>query len=165
MKTYFIKRWFNVQVTKIKHVGMLISIVLLALNLSLTVYSFIKWRGIHPYLGTTLLFFVIMFLILAFSHIWMNKWHMYAPQKMAEAILYNPYAVFAYTPFQEMWFSHIYIPIMEALYDTIQDEEKKKKFKKSLELVKKWTKLGYIPKEDFPEHLKKYYIFDEGMRL
>lgn len=55
--------------------------------------------------------------------------------------------------------------IMETLYDLLPAGEKKQKLKEQIETVRGWCDLGYIPKKDFPKHLKKYYITDRESRL
>jgi len=167
-----IRKFFNEQYVKMKRMAAVGSLVLLAVNLSFTVYPYIEFRfpefffGIIPrtWVIVPLLLFFIIFLIWCVSHIYIRKMEMYRTESRADQ-LYNPYAVYAFNPFQEMWWRNIYVPQMEGIYYNMSNGNEKDKLKKQIEMVKDWLNKGYIPKKDFPNHLKKYYLTKKEQRL
>ena len=66
---------------------------------------------------------------------------------------------------EEMEYRNFDIIIMECLYDLFPEGEKKQKLQEQIIKVKNWCDMGYIPKKDFPKHLKKYYITTQENRL
>jgi hypothetical protein len=163
-KTERIRRFINLQYVKIKRTAAVGSLVMLILNLSFTMYPFIEHRDIHPYAAIPLLFFSIFFLVWIAAHIYVRKMEMYRTEFLAERIL-NPYSVYAIGPFEEMKYRNMELVMMEALYDLLPEGEKKQRLREQIDQVQKWVDLGYIPKRDFPKHLKKYYITKIESRL
>lgn len=166
-----IRKFFNMQYVKMKRMAAVGSLLLLAINLSFTVYPFVEHRFTEYVLGIPRVWFVIPILFLAITfliwlgaHIYVRVMEMYRTEKRAEIIL-NPYNVYHFNPFQQMRFMHMFIPILESIYATMPEGEEKEKTKKTIEKVRRWAKEGYIPKDDFPQHLKKYYITDKEKRL
>ena len=159
-----IRRFINLQYVKLKRTAAVGSLIMLILNLSFTVYPFIEHRNLHPYFAIPLLFLSIFLLIWIASHIYVKKMEMYRTESLADKI-YNPYSVYAIGPFEEMKYRNFDIPIMEGIYNALPEGEKKKQLKEQIERVKKWCDLGYIPKQDFPKHLRRYYITEKESRL
>jgi len=159
------------QYVKIKRTAAVGSLVLLAINLSLTLYPYLEHRFQVTYFGVAVeyivvpfLFVFIIFIIWCGAHIYIKKMEMYRTEFLAERIL-NPYGVYAIGPFEEMLYRTMTIPTLEASYVSMPDGKEKHEVKKKLDLAKKWVDLGYIPKEDFPKHLKKYYLTKKQNRL
>ena len=159
------KRWFNIELTKIKQVAMVGSVVLLTLNISLTAYPYIAWRGIHPYLGITMVFVLILGATWLLAHLYMNVMEMYKEQKLAENILYNPYSVYLFTPFQEVTWRYYNRTVLEALANLTQDPDEKEKLHATLTTIDRWFSTGYIPRQDFPLHLQQYYLTKREERI
>ena len=167
-----IRKFINMQYVKMKRMASVGGLILLAINLSLTIYPFVEFRfpeyilGILPraWIGVPLIFLLIIFLIWVGAHIYTNKMEMYRTEFLAEKIL-NPYTVYAIGPFEEMLYRTMTIPTLEAAYMSMPEGKEKEGVKKSLDMAKKWVELGYIPKKDFPQHLKKYYITNKERRL
>jgi len=165
------RKFFNMQYVKIKQLAAVGALLLLAFNLSLSIYPFIEfrfqeyyWFIPREYILIPLLWFLIMLSMLLCAHIWVRKFHMYRTEKRAETT-YNPYTVYAFTPFQEMYFRHVYLPFMKSNYSLMPDSNEKTQLLAEISMVSNWVKLGYIPKKDFPKHLKKYYLADFESRL
>jgi len=158
------RRFFNEQYVKMKQMAAVGSLILLAINLSLTIYPYIEHRRVHPYAAVPLLFLGIMLLIWFGSHIYVKKMEMYRTERRAE-VLFNPYAIYAMNPFQEMTFKHMYLPMMESICIALPEGKDKEKMKKNVAMVKRWCDKGFIPKEDFPKHLKRYYLTNKQKRL
>lgn len=157
------RKWLNLQIVKMKRVASVGSLILLALTNSFVIYPHIEEKGIHPYLGIPLVFFGLLFLIWLGAHVYVRMMEMYRTEFRAEMIL-NPYQVYAITPMFEMQFRHIFLPIMKSQIKQLDGKEKTE-LQKKIDMVEKWCKLGFIPKKDFPEHLKQYYITDKEVRL
>lgn len=159
------RKFVNLQYVKLKKVAAVGGMIMLAINLSLTMFLYIEHRNIHPYVGIPVLFILVMFVLWILAHIYVSKMEMYRTEQMAE-VTYNPYSVYALAPFQEMIYSYSAIPMMKALLKTLpEDSEEHKELKTKLGRFEEWCKLGYIPKKDFPDELKRYYITDKQQRL
>jgi hypothetical protein len=147
------------------------SLVLLAVNLAFTIYPYIEFRfpteiyGIpRAWIGVPLVFIIIIFLIWGASHIYVRVFEMYRTESKAD-VIYNPYAVYALNPSAEMMIRDIYIPIMESNYALLHEGKDKERLDGEIKKVKNWCNKGYMPKEDFPEHLKSMYITEKQKRL
>jgi hypothetical protein len=158
------RKFINMQYVKLKRTAAVGSLVILTLNLSFSIYPFISHRGIHPYLAIPILFLTVMIVLWIAADFYVRRLEMYRTEFLAERI-FNPYSVYAIGPFEEMKYRNMEIPIMEALSNLMPNGPGKNDFDKQLENVKKWCDLGYIPKNDFPAHLKKYYITNSEKRL
>lgn len=167
------RKFLNIQYVKMKKVAAVGSMILLAINLSLTVFPYVQHRfpklifGIIPneYVGIPIVFVMIVFVIMLGAHLYVKKLEMYRTEQMAE-VMFNPYSVYALAPFQEMIYSYSAIPMMKALLTTLsKDSSEYKELKTKLGRFEEWCVLGYIPKEDFPDALKKYYLTDKQQRL
>jgi len=160
-----IRKFINLQYVKLKKVAAVGSMILLAVNLSFTIFIFLEWRDIHPYIGIPIIFVIVMFVLLGLSHIYVRKMEMYRTEQAAE-VLYNPYAVYAFAPFQEMIYSFYAVPMQKAMLKLLpKDSEEYKELKELSKKFENWCKKGFIPKEDFPPKLQKYYITEKQRRL
>ena len=159
-----IRKFINMQYVKIKRTAAVGSLVILTLNLSLSIYPFISHRNIHPYFAIPLLFTSVMLILWIAADIYVKRLEMYRTEFLAERIL-NPYSIYAIGPFEEMKYRTMEIPIMGALSKIMPKGQEKNDFEKHLTKLKKWCDLGFIPKADFPSHLKKYYITKTENRL
>lgn len=159
-----IRKFINMQYVKIKRTAAVGSLLILTLNLSFSIYPFISHRDIHPYIAIPLIFSIVIFIIWIAAEIYVKRMEMYRTEFLAERIL-NPYSIYAIGPFEEMKYRNMEIPIMEALSTLIPEGNEKNHFENHLHKVKKWCDLGYIPKDDFPNHLKQYYITKTENRL
>lgn len=125
--------------------------VMLVMNLTVGLLPYIEQRSFHPYLGFPLVFSTIFILYWTTAHIVVRKGGTYINRSRA-AIKYNQYSVWAIPPFQHMMIQHVWLPVLK------QSDLSK------AEMVENWLRLGYIPKEDFPDELKEFYIAKEGSR-
>lgn len=160
------RRFINMQYVKMRRVAAIGSLVLLAINVSFTVYPFLT--GIYlfekSYIGIPVIFLTIILVIWLMAHIYVNKMEMYRTEQLAEVTL-NPYAIYAITPIQEMHFRTKDLPLMRSLREILPDGEQKIELEKSIKQVEGWVERGYIPKKEFPEHLERYYITKKENRL
>ena len=68
-----IRRFINMQYVKIKRTAAVGSMVILALNLSFSIYPFIKHRNIHPYIAIPFIFIAVVFILWLAAHIYVKK--------------------------------------------------------------------------------------------
>lgn len=159
-----IKKFINIQMYKVKSISSVASVVMWALTFVFILYPYIEHRSIHPYVAIPILFLCIITILWLLAHLYVRKLEMYKTEKYAD-IIHNPYAVYAVTPFEEMMYRNIFIPLMENDFVLLPDGEQKTKIGEKLKRVKNWVELGYIPNEDFPGHLKKFLITKDQFRL
>ena len=82
------------QVWRLQQVAQILTLALLALNLSLQLYTYIKWRGAFfstPYTGVLFILFVLAAVIWGFAFIWDIRMKMWREQ-MTVLMERNPYA-------------------------------------------------------------------------
>jgi len=166
-----IRSFINMQYVKMKSMAAVGSLLLLTINLSFTIYPYLEHRfsshifGIpRTWIGVPLVFLTILLIIWIGAHIYIKKLEMYRTEKKAEMVL-NPYAIYAFTPFQEMWFAHIYKPMMNSIEKLLPEGKEKEEMKKECNMVNDWIESGIIPKKDFPKYLKPYYITKKKKRV
>lgn len=164
-----IRRWINLQYIKVKNLAAVGSIILLAFNLALSLYPFMQFRfpayvfSVIPtaWLFVSLIFVILMLIIWFSAHIYVKVFEMYRTEKSAE-MKYNPYAVYAFTPFQEAWFRNYHLPILKSISKAYPDD---KELKETVTKIEKWLLIGYIPKDEFPADLQDYYLTDIQRRV
>lgn len=159
-----VRRFFNMQIQKLKRVASIGSLILLVFNLSLLIYPYIEHRNVHPYLAIPTIFVLISLLILLLAHAYLKWLDMYRTEQETERY-FNPYAVYAFQPWDEMVYRYIHIPMLEAVYHMQPEGNYKRDLEQLIKKLYRWVNKGYIPKEDFPDHLKKYYITNRQARL
>lgn len=165
------RKWFNLQFVKLKQVAMVGSLVILAVNLSLTLYPYIEhrlpyyiWEIPRAWLGIPLIFVFVMFVLWIIAHIWTSYLEMYRTQQRAERML-NPYNVYHFNPFQIAWYRNFHLPLMKEQLEQINNPDRKKKYKRQVERVERWLDIGYIPKDEYPDDIKEFYLTDKKNRL
>jgi hypothetical protein len=159
-----LRRFVNMQYVKIKRTAAVGSMIILALNLSFSIYPFIQHRNIHPYVAIPLLFIAVILILWIAAHIYVKKLEMYKTEFLAERIL-NPYGVYAIGPFEEMKYRNMDLVIMNYLYELLPEGKSKQELQQQIQKVTHWCDLGFIPKKDFPNHLQKYYLTKNESRL
>ena len=166
------RSFVNRQYVKMKRMAAVGSLILLAVNLSFTIYPYIEFRfpeyifGMIPraWVGVPFLLLFVIILIWFGSHIYVRKLEMYRTEHGAE-LLYNPYTVYQISPFEEMMHRSFSIPTLIGVYNIMPGGKDKEQVKHCLDDLIRWVDLGYIPKKDFPEHLQRYYITNLEGRL
>jgi hypothetical protein len=113
-----IKKWLMLQMWRIQQVAQILTIALLAVNLTLTVYSYMEWReGTWfgtPYIGGTLILLALAAGIWTFAIIWDIRLKMWREQ-MTVVAEKNPFAKEKMTP-KEITMVHIlWLPVLERL--------------------------------------------------
>ena len=180
-----IRKIINMQYVKMKHLSSVGSLVLLTLNLSFVLYPYVEhrlpetiWSIPKAWIGIPTLFLITLLLVWSVAHFYVKKIEMYRTERRAD-VMFNPYQVYAFQPFWEMWWRDVYIPqmksqlsVLKTLYRNEKNHDEKNRLESDIKYmdseikkVQNWLELGYIPKKDFPEHLKKYYLTKKETRL
>jgi len=111
------KKWFMLQVWRLQQVAQLLTLALLALNLSLQMYGYIKWRGAFfatPYTGVLFILLILAALIWGFAVIWDLRLKMWREQ-ISVLIEKNPYMKERMAPKEIAIYAMTWIPVMEHL--------------------------------------------------
>lgn len=111
------KKWFMLQVWRLQQVAQLLTLALLALNLSLQLYGYIRWRGAFfatPYTGVLFILLVLAALIWSFAIIWDIRMKMWREQTSV-LIEKNPFMKERFSPKEVALYAMIWVPIMEHM--------------------------------------------------
>lgn len=103
------KKWLLVQLWRVQQIGMVASLSLLALNLSLTVNQYIEWRFSNSYIGTGIVLISLAAIIWSFGYVWDRKLKLWREQTVV-SIERNPYSTMQMTPKEVVAHATIYIP-------------------------------------------------------
>jgi len=112
-----VKKWFMLQVWRLQQVAQLLTLVLLALNLSLQAWGYVKWRSgflANPLTGVLSILLVLAFLIWTSAYIWDRRLKMWREQ-ISVLIEKNPYMKERFAPKEVALYALIWIPIMEHI--------------------------------------------------
>jgi hypothetical protein len=127
-----IKKWLMLQMWRIQQVAQILTIAMLALNLTLTVYTYMAWReGTWfgtPYVGGAMILLALAAGIWVFAIIWDMRLKMWREQ-MTVAVEKNPFTKEKMTP-KEITMVHImWLPLLERAG---KDDPKAKKYADAL---------------------------------
>lgn len=145
-------------------VGPIVNLALLITTLSLTVVRFVYWRGgpLWAWIGAIAVIIVVG--ILVFAHLWTNKLDMVRAARRASAI-HDPCQVYQIHPYERAIWLNITIPRL------MMEVEVARKLGIDpghllavIDKMQRWEKLGFIPRNEYPEHLLPYY-WHEGAPL
>lgn len=130
------KKWFMFQIWRLQQVAPILTLGLLAVNLSLQTFALVNWREgwlSNSYIGVPFFLTVIVVVIWGVSMIWDLKMKMWREQQsiMAER---NPYVKEKMTAKEVVNYYLIFIPILEEA--GLRDPKKKMR----CETYKKWIR-------------------------
>jgi hypothetical protein len=140
---------------------------LLAGNQAILIYNLIAWRGVSLYLAVPAILTLLAIAVVLFARFWIDVLSTYKNQVRAETAL-NPKQIYQIPPFQEMAWRHLHIPRMRSharLLHHAGESYLSEEVDREADRLNRWVDLGYIPRDDFPEHLLHHYLADEGERL
>jgi len=112
-----IKKWFMLQMWRIQQVAQVVTIALLAVNLSLTLYDYIKWRsGLFesPYTGIPLILLILVAIVWGLAIIWDIKMRMWREQATV-LVERNPYVKEKMSSKEIALISLFNLPLVEKL--------------------------------------------------
>lgn len=111
------KKWFMLQVWRLQQVAQLLTIFLLALNLSLQVWGYVKWRGeflSNPYIGVFMILLALAAAIWSFAIIWDLRLKMWRDQ-MSVMIDKNPYMKEKFSPKEIALYATLWLPMLDFM--------------------------------------------------
>ena len=96
-----IKKWLMLQMWRVQQVAQILTIGMLAVNLTLQIYPYMKWREgdffATPYVGASLILLALVAGVWAFALIWDMRLKMWREQ-MTVAVEKNPFTKEKMTP-------------------------------------------------------------------
>ena len=130
-----IKKWFMLQMWRVQQVAQVLTIALLAVNLTLTLYSYMRWREgtlfATPYVGGLAILLTLAVAIWMFAFVWDMRLKMWREQQTV-VVEKNPYTKEKMTPKEIMIYGLLWLPLMERM------AEDDPKIKASAESLRRW---------------------------
>jgi predicted PurR-regulated permease PerM len=138
------------QVWRLQQVAQLLTIILLALNLSLQLWGYVKWRNgflANSLTGVLSILLVLALVIWTFAYIWDRRLKMWREQTSV-LIEKNPYMKERFSPKEVALYAMIWVPIMEHIgkNDTV--------LKANAEALKGWLKKELKADDISPKELE-----------
>ncbi len=105
---------------------------------------------------------VISTLMMIFTNLWTQRFDMVRALRKASAIHDAP-QVYQMMPIGRVLWLHVDIPQMTLQAD-IADKlgVDSTEIRAHIQKLKRWEALGFIPREEYPKHLLRYYWHTEG---
>jgi len=94
---------------RVQQIGVIASLSLLALNLSLTVNQYIEWRFSNSYIGTGIVLVLAAFAIWCTGFVWDRGFKLWKEQTIV-SIERNPYSTIHLTPKEVVLYTTMWIP-------------------------------------------------------
>ena len=111
-----IKKWFMLQMWRLQQVSQPLTLALLAINLSLTVFSLIKWREgsllSSSWIGVPLILLLLAMVIWSFAIIWDLRLKMWRDQATV-LVERNPYSKEKMSAKEIMVYGIFWLPLLE----------------------------------------------------
>lgn len=131
-----LKKWFMLQVWRLQQVAALLTLLLMALNVSLLVWGYVKWR--NPIVGNAivgpLLILAILFgSIWAFAIIWDLRLKMWRDQ-MSVLVDKNPYMKEKFSPKEIAVYGMVWLPMLDHMAKSDPS------IKEHADAMRKWLK-------------------------
>jgi hypothetical protein len=136
VKSNRLKKWFMLQVWRLQQVAQIITLLLLAMNLSLQLFDLVKWRGEvlkNPYFTVPLIFLIMFAIIWVSAIFWDLRLKMWRDQATV-LVERNPYTKERLNAKEMAQYGLIWIPILERL------GKEDKKLAETAEVLKQWVK-------------------------
>jgi hypothetical protein len=113
-----IKKWFMLWMWRVQQVSQPLTLTLMAINLSLTVFGLIKWREGSPlsvsWIGVPLILLLLAFVILSFALIWDLRLKMWRDQATV-LVERNPYSKEKMSAKEIMIYGVLWLPVLDDI--------------------------------------------------
>jgi len=129
------KKWFMLQMWRIQQVSQPISLAMLALTLSLTVWNYVKWRPVfnNPWSGILIILLSLVAAIWVSSILWDIRFRMWREQTTV-LMERNPYAKEKMAAKEVALYKLTWLPVMDRL---ARDDPK---VKEAADILRAWIK-------------------------
>lgn len=128
------KKWFMLQLWRLQQVAQILTIVLLAFQVSLTLWGYVKWRNewlANPISGVLTLMIVIFIAVWSFAIAWDLRFKMWREQ-MTVLTERNPYAREKMNAKEVALYRYYWLPLLETM--SKQDP----KLKENADFLRTW---------------------------
>lgn len=115
-----VKKWFMLQIWRFQQVSQILTLVMLAVNLSLMLYDRMSWRaGLFesPYTAIPILLLALVASMWAFAIFWDLRMKMWREQATV-LIDRNPYAKEKWIPKEIVLYELVWLPLFEKMGET-----------------------------------------------
>jgi len=113
-----LKKWFMLNVWRLQQVAQVLTLALLALNLSLQIFGLIKWREDSPlsisYVGVPMILLVLAMAIWTFAIVWDLRLKMWRDQATV-LVERNPYSKEKMSAKEIMIYGVLWLPLLEDI--------------------------------------------------
>jgi hypothetical protein len=111
-----IKRWAMLQMWRLQQVAQILTLIMLAITLSLQVWGFVKWRGdfMGSYAGVLVIFFILAALVWSIAFIWDVRLRMWREQ-ISVLMQKNPFVKERMTSKEIAIYAMTWIPVLEHM--------------------------------------------------
>ncbi len=112
-----LKKWFMLQVWRVQQVAQILTLALLAINLSVLIYDKMAWRGgvfSNPYAGILIILLALALAIWTFAIVWDIRLRMWREQ-MAVLIEKNPFNKERMASKEVVMYSLMWLPMLEHI--------------------------------------------------
>ena len=146
-KTNRLKRYVLLWIWRVQQPGQIFNIIMSAINMTLLVNLYMKWRFENPYVGILLAFGTVMFALLTVAYLWDAKakmWH----EQIEVSVHKNPYYYHKMTAKEIVGYKMQWIPWMRKVgleeeaqfWDSWCDEQMSldPQLKKDVEEILEW---------------------------
>lgn len=148
------------QLDRVMKVASVTTVPLLILNLSVSATLLLKWLGGPLWAWVAGCSLVLLVGILVFAHLWTHSFDMVRAMRRAYTV-HDPCQVYQLWPYERTMWLNVLIPNLEAQSAIALNVGATKHAEILLEQVgklRRWEALGFIPREEYPEHLLGYYL-------
>lgn len=152
----------SLHLDRLLKVAPIVSLGLLVANLSVTLATLMTWRGGPVWAWALGIGMLLLAAVVVFAHLWAHSWDMFRGLRRAQTV-HDPTQVYQLVPLHRIAWLHATIPHMEsqlAIHDALGIPSQW--LRDEIERLRRWERLGYIPRGEFPPHLQKYYWHNEA---
>lgn len=111
-----VKKWAMLQVWRVQQVAQIMTLLMLAVTLSLQLWGFMKWRGeiMGSYAGALIILLVLAAVVWVIAFVWDVRLKMWREQ-ISVLMLKNPFVKERMTPKEVAIYAMTWIPVLEHL--------------------------------------------------
>lgn len=140
------------QLDRMMRVAPILSVILLIGNAALLLAEKVAWRGGPLYAWIIGMVIILLIASLTVSNLWAGPLRMVAAVRGSQA-LHDPVQVYQLTPFERFLWVNAMIPQMEHQLSLRPDPL----FEYQINRLKRYAQLGYVPRDEYPQFLLRYY--------